>query len=45
LSGLTILGIVLGVVVPLVLYLHGLQAELIVSSRTDEPYSIVDRVG
>lgn len=45
LSGLTILGIVLGVVVPLVLYLHGLQAELIVNSRTDEPYSIVDRVG
>jgi glycosyltransferase involved in cell wall biosynthesis len=45
LSGLTILGIVLAVLVPLLLYLHGLQSELIISSRTDEPYSIVDRVG
>jgi dolichol-phosphate mannosyltransferase len=45
LSGLTILGIVLAILVPLVLYLQGLQAELIISSRTDEPYSIVDRVG
>jgi dolichol-phosphate mannosyltransferase len=45
LSGLTNLGIVLAILVPLLLYLHGLQAELIISSRTDEPYSIVDRVG
>jgi len=45
LSGLTILGILLAIVTPLILFLHGLQAELIISSRRDEPYSIVDRVG
>jgi dolichol-phosphate mannosyltransferase len=44
LSGQTILGIVLAILVPVPLYLHGLQAELIISSRTDEPYSIVDRI-
>jgi dolichol-phosphate mannosyltransferase len=45
LSALTLLGIVLGVLVPLHLFLHGLQAELIVSTRTDDPFSIVERVG
>jgi dolichol-phosphate mannosyltransferase len=45
LSTLTVLAILLGVLVPLVLFLHGLQAELAASTRTDEPFSIVDRVG
>jgi glycosyltransferase involved in cell wall biosynthesis len=45
LSPLTSLAIVLGLLIPLVLYLHGLQAELVASTRTDEPYSIVERVG
>jgi dolichol-phosphate mannosyltransferase len=45
LSPLTSLAIVLGLLIPLVLYQHGLQAELITSTRTDEPYSIVERVG
>jgi len=45
LSSLTFLAIVLGVLIPLVLFLNGLQAELITSTRTDEAYSIVDRCG
>ncbi|HKA07340.1 MAG TPA: glycosyltransferase family 2 protein [Gemmataceae bacterium] len=45
LSPLTSLAIVLGLLIPLVLYLHGLQAELVASTRSDEPYSIVERVG
>jgi hypothetical protein len=45
LSPLTSLAIVLGLLIPLVLYLQGLQAELVASTRTDEPYSIVERVG
>jgi glycosyltransferase involved in cell wall biosynthesis len=44
-SPLTSLAIVLGLLIPLVLYLNGLQAELVASTRTDEPYSIVERVG
>lgn len=44
-SGLTAVAVVLAVLVPLGLFLHGLQAELIVSARTDDPFSIVDRVG
>jgi glycosyltransferase involved in cell wall biosynthesis len=45
LSPLTVLAVLLGVLVPLVLFLHGLQAELTAAARTDEPFSIVDRVG
>jgi dolichol-phosphate mannosyltransferase len=45
LSPLTVLGIVFAVLGPLVLFLHGLQAELVASTRTDPPYSVVDRVG
>jgi dolichol-phosphate mannosyltransferase len=45
LSGLTVLAIVLLILAPLLLFLHGLQAELIISARSDEPYSIVDRIG
>jgi dolichol-phosphate mannosyltransferase len=45
LSGLTFLGIAFAVLGPLVLFLHGLQAELTASTRTDPPFSIVDRVG
>ena len=44
-SPLTLLAIVLGVLVPLVVFLHGLQAELTISTRTDESYSIVERIG
>ena len=43
LSGLTMVAIVLAVIIPTMLFLHGLQAELIASTRTDEPYSIVER--
>ena len=42
LSGLTMVAIVLAVIIPTMLFLHGLQAELIASTRTDEPYSIVE---
>ena len=45
LSSLTFLAIVLGVLVPLVLFLNGLQAETVTSARTDDAYSIVERVG
>jgi glycosyltransferase involved in cell wall biosynthesis len=45
LSGLTMLGILLAILLPLLLFLHGLQAELIVSARTDDPFSIAERVG
>ena len=45
LSLLTTLAILLGVLVPLVLFLDGLQAELVASTRTDDAYSIVERVG
>jgi hypothetical protein len=45
LSGLTILAVLLGILVPLVLFLHGLQAELAASARSDEPFCIVERVG
>jgi glycosyltransferase involved in cell wall biosynthesis len=44
-STLTFLGIVFAVLGPLVLFLHGLQAELTASTRSDPPFSIVDRVG
>ena len=44
-SPLTLLAIVLGVLVPLVVFLHGLQAELTISTRNDESYSIVERIG
>jgi dolichol-phosphate mannosyltransferase len=45
LSAFTLLGIVFAVLLPVLLILHGLQAELIVSTRTDDPFSIVERVG
>jgi arylsulfatase len=44
-SALTAVGVLLAVLVPLALFLHGLQAELIVHTRTDDAFSIVDRVG
>jgi hypothetical protein len=44
LSSLTFLAIVLGVLVPTVLFLNGLQAELVTSTRTEETYSIVERI-
>ncbi|HKB02920.1 MAG TPA: glycosyltransferase family 2 protein [Gemmataceae bacterium] len=44
-SAWTLLGIVFAVLGPLVLFLHGLQAELTASTRTDPPFSIVDWVG
>jgi glycosyltransferase involved in cell wall biosynthesis len=44
-SGLTLLAIVLGVLAALVVFLFGLQAETLAALRTDEPYSIVERVG
>ena len=43
-SGLALLGILLAVLIPLVLFLHGLQAELIVHSRTDDAFSVSERV-
>jgi glycosyltransferase involved in cell wall biosynthesis len=42
--GLVFLGAIL-LVLALLAYLNGLQAELIVSARTDEPYSVAERVG
>ena len=45
LSPLTLLAIVLGVLGSLVVFLHGLQAETLAAFRTDEPYSIVERIG
>ena len=39
------MAIVLGVLGALVVYLFGLQAETLAALRTDEPYSIADRVG
>lgn len=45
LAALSVLGIMLAILTPLIFFLHGLQAELIINSRRDEPYSIVDRVG
>ena len=45
LSWLTILAIVLGVLGSLVVFLNGLQAETLASLRTDDPYSIVERIG
>jgi len=44
-SPLTQVAIVLGVLGALVLYLFGLQAEALAAQRTDEPYSIAERVG
>jgi len=44
-SGLTLLGILLLFIVPLMLFLNGLQAELAVSSHTDDAFSIAERVG
>jgi dolichol-phosphate mannosyltransferase len=44
-SPLTQVAIVLGVLGALVLYLFGLQAETLAALRTDEPYSIAERVG
>jgi dolichol-phosphate mannosyltransferase len=44
LSGLTILGILFAILIPSMLFVHGLQAELIVNTRTDDAFSIVDRV-
>jgi glycosyltransferase involved in cell wall biosynthesis len=45
LSPLTFLAIILGVLVPLVLFVSGLHAELVTSARTDVAYSIVERIG
>jgi hypothetical protein len=45
LSPLTFLAIVLGVLPALVVFLFGLQAETLAALRTDDPYSIVERVG
>jgi len=45
LSGLTFLGILLLITVPLMLFLNGFQAELAIANRTDEAYSISERVG
>lgn len=44
-SSLTQVAIVLGVLGAVVLYLFGLQAETLAATRTDEPYSIAERVG
>jgi dolichol-phosphate mannosyltransferase len=44
-SPLTQVAIVLGVLGTLVLYLFGLQAETLAAMRTDEVYSIAERVG
>lgn len=44
-SELTLLGILLLMIVPLLVFLNGLQAELVVSSRTDDAFSIAERVG
>ncbi|MSR52132.1 MAG: glycosyltransferase [Gemmataceae bacterium] len=45
LSGLTLLGILLSLIVPLLFFVNGLQAELAVASRTDDAFSIAERVG
>jgi hypothetical protein len=44
-SDLTRLAIVLGVLGALVVFLFGLQAETLAALRTDDPFSIVERVG
>ncbi|HEX3150193.1 MAG TPA: glycosyltransferase family 2 protein [Gemmataceae bacterium] len=44
-SPLTMLAIVLGVLGSLMVFLNGLQAETLAALRTDEPYSIVERIG
>src|SRR3954468_6152704 len=44
-SSLTTLAIVLGVLGALVVFLFGLQAETLAALRTDDPFSIVERVG
>jgi glycosyltransferase involved in cell wall biosynthesis len=41
---LSVCGLIL-VLFSIQMYLNGLEAELIISTRTDEPYSIVERVG
>ena len=43
--GVTFLAVVLGLLPALVVFLHGLQAETLAALRTDDPYSIVERVG
>ena len=43
--GLALLALVLGLLPALVVFLFGLQAETLAALRTDEPYSIVERVG
>jgi dolichol-phosphate mannosyltransferase len=44
-SPLTFVAIVLGVLLPALLFLFGLQAEMLAAQRTDAPYSIAERVG
>ncbi|HVK14089.1 MAG TPA: glycosyltransferase family 2 protein [Gemmataceae bacterium] len=43
-SGLTVCGLVL-ILWAVLVYLHGLEAELIISNRTEDPFSVVDTVG
>lgn len=43
--GLTFLAVVLGLLPALVVFLFGLQAEMMAAQRTDDPYSIAERVG
>jgi glycosyltransferase involved in cell wall biosynthesis len=45
LSPLTFLAIVVGILATLIVFLFGLQAETLAALRTDDPYSIVERVG
>jgi hypothetical protein len=44
-SSLTETAIVLAVLLPALLFLYGLQAEVTASTRTDDAFCIVDRVG
>jgi hypothetical protein len=44
-SSLTMLAVVLGVLGAMGVFLFGLQAETLAALRTDDPYSIVERVG
>ena len=44
-SPLTLVAIVLGVLLPVRLFLFGLQAETLAAMRTEPPYSIRERVG
>ncbi|HKB06469.1 MAG TPA: glycosyltransferase, partial [Gemmataceae bacterium] len=42
--GLVILAAIV-VILAVLVFLHGLEAELVVSARTDDPFSVVERVG